>query len=98
MINTGKTGPDFKRTKLCPHCGHQMDTGQLSPMEAEVANAIPEPGDLGVCIACAGFLVYVDNEGTARAMMPKDLEELDAETKTRLIDMRLTIKAMWCNG
>jgi hypothetical protein len=67
-------------------------------MESETGHDVPQADDLGVCMECAGLLVYVDNEGTARKMTPKDVAELDVETKARLIDTQLTVKAMRASG
>lgn len=93
MITTNKLGPDF-RESLCPWCGHKIDTGQLGPAEPETGHDVPLENDLGVCVHCAGLLLYIDNQGTARKLTPKDMAELDPVTRERLIDTQQAVKAL----
>ncbi len=41
----------------CPHCGEILDAATA----AEGKHEIPNPGDVSVCIYCAGLLVYADD-------------------------------------
>ena len=38
---------------LCPHCGYAMDAAS-----ALRADAVPEPGDWTVCLACGGVMQF----------------------------------------
>ena len=48
---------------VCPHCGavHDRATDLTKP------DAVAKPGDVSVCIKCAGVLVFTDARGTVRA-------------------------------
>lgn len=42
----------------CPECGAEVDAAsEIGPDEAT-----PEPGDLAVCLYCAGLGIYVERE------------------------------------
>jgi len=55
----------------CPHCGYKLDAASSTNRENDRA---PEAGDRGVCIMCAGIIVYVDR-WTMRAPTPEEEKE-----------------------
>lgn len=93
-MRVSKPKHDFEIPTICPHCGHKLDTGTLEPHEPDAATAKPKTGDLGVCIECAGFLIYTDDLGNVRALNPKDMDAMDHRLKAELINLRMNIRAM----
>jgi len=59
------------RNAKCPHCGYKLDAATATNPNEDVA---PEAGDRGVCIMCAGIIVYVDR-WTMRAPTPEEEKE-----------------------
>jgi len=58
---------------ICPHCGHTLNTVQ------ETANPItrpPRPGDVCLCLQCAGISVYSDELGNVRRAGPAEIDAL----------------------
>lgn len=95
-LKTAKTGPDFAQLSYCPYCGHKLDTGQIAGSES--SKEVPRTGDLGVCIQCAGFLIYTDDKGATRPLTPPEFAELDKETMTELEETRLRVQAINRHG
>lgn len=85
-----KTGPDFEKISICPHCGHRLNVAELAPAHPDAATAKPSKGDFGVCIQCGGFMVYTDEQGAVRAMEPQDMAS-NPELIDELMDVRLNI-------
>lgn len=59
----------------CPHCKNKLDA---ATHEYEKA---PRPGDVSVCLKCAGINIYRDDL-TLRAATGADLDKLSAHKET----------------
>lgn len=57
---------------LCPHCGYPIDRASSAKGGANA----PRPGDLSICLACAGILIFGDDL-RSRALNDSELAELD---------------------
>ncbi len=44
---------------LCPYCGQRFDAATAA--DPNKSDAVPEPGDITVCIGCASILVFNKN-------------------------------------
>ena len=67
----------------CLYCGHVMEMAS-NPF----GDGGPRPGDLTVCIKCAGYLQY---DETLHLQMPVDLEKEPVEVLKRLEMTRYAI-------
>jgi len=45
----------------CPYCGHTLDCAS-----SEQGGDKPEPGDVSICLGCAGLLVFGDDGRTRK--------------------------------
>lgn len=88
--------PDPKTTRLpmqlCPWCGHTLN-GASSFFHDEA----PEPGNLTVCIACAGRLDFTEGMGL-RKLEGAELEEVrrdEPEALRNLATHQRAIVEMW---
>jgi hypothetical protein len=67
----------------CPFCGHQLDAVTAGP---ENPDATPLPGDLTVCIQCAGLLVF-DDQMKVRPPTSEEQAEMLADPQViRLVE------------
>jgi len=57
-------------TGSCPYCGKRFD--HTSDVESE---HVPEPGNITICVGCAGILVFGNNMEIQKPT-PDQLEEL----------------------
>ncbi len=77
MVNHTKLGEDH-----CPSCKKLLDAA--TSLEE---GAVPNPGDISVCIYCGEFLLYGDD--MALEILPKVIwDQLETELKIQLIGIR----------
>ena len=63
--------------EACPHCGRPLDSeAQVTEKGAPRPRGGPKPGDVAVCIGCAGLLVFT--KALSRRKMTY-LEEMELE-------------------
>ena len=63
----------------CPYC--KADNPMATKLDDK--DAIPIPGDVGVCFYCAGLLVYAE-QGKVKPMTDNDYKKLDKKTRAEL--------------
>jgi hypothetical protein len=73
---------------VCPFCGHALDAATAVPDNAEAA---PDTGDVTVCLACAGILIF---DETLSVRRPTTAELREAMSLPPLIQLVSTIRAM----
>jgi hypothetical protein len=67
------------RLSLCPHCGAMLDAA----VHIEEGSRPPEPGDVTMCGACAGVMVF-DAHVVPRAPTPGEMEYARTEGAIRV--------------
>lgn len=73
----------------CPKCGYNLD--RATSVEFKDFHA-PKNGDLTMCMKCGEMLMY--NEDVLIVPLPQDVfDELDVETKTKLLKMQRLARA-----
>lgn len=65
MTNTTRLAAD-----KCPHCGELIDVTTPSPGNP---HAVPEPGDMSVCVTCAESVVFGDGLKLRKPNMDEQL-------------------------
>jgi hypothetical protein len=78
----------MERDSKCPHCGGKLDACGVTDAGEDRA---PQPGDVGVCIHCAGIIVYTDRF-TLR--MPTPDEEKKALSNPEVQLAQLAVKKL----
>jgi hypothetical protein len=68
-------------TVRCPHCGKCLDHST-----SIYTDAMPNAGDLSVCVDCGGFLTYGDDL-RLRGLSEREFAELPLETRAQLISV-----------
>lgn len=80
----------------CPECGYAVDSAALVGDEGD---AWPEPGNLALCIACAGMGIYVlAEDGSLALRLPtiKEKVELSQDEEVRQMrDKIVEVMAGW---
>lgn len=62
----------------CPHCGAQHDQA------ASVgARARPKPGDVSICVKCAGVAIFTTDGAGARKATKEERAEIEADPRVR---------------
>ena len=75
-------------TSHCPNCGKKIDAA--SGVEDE--HAIPEPGDVSICIKCGTFLEF-NEDLTVKEATTNTLREVPDEAMAQLLHIRRVIEA-----
>lgn len=67
----------------CPHCGAPINCAGFHPLEPHPRP--PQPGDLTICLACAGVCIFTDDLDIRAATKSDDVpvEALDAQADVR---------------
>lgn len=71
----------------CPHCGHHVDaaTDPFDPTNT------PYPGDITVCLYCAGICVYTDSMAL-RSITRTDMDNITPDMKKYLAELQQYIR------
>jgi hypothetical protein len=69
----------------CPHCGTTIDAA------TGVGDAVPEPGNWAVCVACGGIVRY-DAELRPVALDAEELAALEPEIRSHLEEMQALVR------
>jgi hypothetical protein len=70
---------------VCPSCGHTLDAFSSSYEEA-----VPEPGDLSMCINCLAYLVIGENL-KLKILEVEEFINLPNETTLQLMSARAAL-------
>lgn len=71
---------------ICPWCGGRISAA--TNFQSETPE--PKPGDLSVCIGCAGLLTFNDDL-TVRKFADDDLFNLETDERVEFLKMRAII-------
>lgn len=87
ILDRATTEDDRVPESVCGHCGKHLDGAS-----AEGGHR-PEPGDLAVCIYCAGINTFVDAELRTAPMSEEAIDALPAEVAGKIREMQALLRA-----
>jgi len=82
----------MKRKVPCPHCGYMVDS-QMGVAMKGTPHRKAGPGDVSICIECAGLAIFTETMGQRKMTYLEELG-LDAETKNLVAIARSQIRAL----
>jgi hypothetical protein len=81
--------------QACPHCARPLDSEMgVAPKGGQPARR-PKPGDVAVCIGCAGLLVFTPALRRRKMTYAEELEILDdPELRKMLEHCRASVRGL----
>lgn len=81
--------------QACPHCARPLDS-EMGVAKGRQPARQPKPGDLSVCIGCAGLLIFTPTLRRRKMTYAEELEILEREPELRKMiqDCRASVRTL----